>query len=168
MEANEEQRQVQLEAIGNEIISMSLRDQEMRKSQQWDASIDHKNTARMKEIGWPTQSKVGVQASNMAWLLVQHADHEREFQKMCLNLMKAQPQGEVVAANIAYLEDRVRVGEGRPQLYGTQFYGDEHGNFGPSPIEDIDNINQRREAVGLAAFEDYSAQMNKIYQERKP
>jgi hypothetical protein len=67
--------------IADEIIKMSEVDQQMRKSEQWDASIDVANTQRMKEIveqmGWPTRSKVGARASEMAWLLVQHADLDR-------------------------------------------------------------------------------------------
>jgi Family of unknown function (DUF6624) len=170
MEANEP-RGVQFEAIGDEIVSMSVRDQEMRKGQQWDITIDRENTERMKEIvqqiDWPTKSKVGDHASHMAWLLVQHADHDRAFQKMCLDLMNAQPEGEISPANIAYLEDRLRVGAGRPQLYGTQFYTDPQGDFGPSPIEDIANINERRRAVGLGTFEEYTEQINEIYQQHK-
>ena len=70
--------------IADEIIKMSEVDQQVRKSGQWDSSIDVANTQRMKEIveqmGWPTRSKVGGHASEMAWLLVQHADHDRAFQ----------------------------------------------------------------------------------------
>ena len=75
-------------AIADEILKMSERDQKMRKSGQWDSSIDVEHTQRMKEmveqIGWPTRSKVGGHASEMAWLLVQHADHDRAFQQRCL------------------------------------------------------------------------------------
>jgi Family of unknown function (DUF6624) len=142
-----------VKAIADEIIKMSEVDQQMRKSEQWDASIDVENTQRMKEIveqmGWPTRAKVGGHASEMAWLLVQHADHDRSFQRKCLDLMKAQAAGEVLPGNIAYLEDRVRVGEGRPQVYGSQFYVDEAGNFGPRPIEDPDHVDERRQAVLL-------------------
>ncbi len=148
---------------------MSEVDQKMRKSGQWDSSIDVENTQRMKEIieqiGWPTRSKVGKYASESAWLLVQHADHDRAFQKMCLDLMKAQSAGEVSPANIAYLEDRVRVGEGRPQLYGTQFYADEAGNIGPRPIEDPDHVDERRKAVGLQPLSEYAHDVEQSYKE---
>src|SRR5438067_12175074 len=81
-------------AIADEIMKMSEGDQQMRKSEQWDSSIDVANTQRMKElvehIGWPTRSKVGGHASEMAWLLVQHADLDRAFQRMWLDLMMAQ------------------------------------------------------------------------------
>lgn len=161
-------KQLDLQAIATEIIAMSERDQAMRKSGQWDSSIDVANTARMREIvdqiGWPTVSKVGVQASSSAWLLVQHADHDRAFQKQCLALMQAQAAGEVKSSHIAYLEDRARVGEGQPQLYGTQFYTDEHGRFGPRPIEDPDNVDLRRASVGLRTLAAYTQQMEKQYQ----
>ena len=156
-------------AIADEIVKMSERDQHMRKSGQWDASIDVANTQRMKEIieqmGWPTRSKVGSHASEMAWLLVQHADLDRAFQKMCLDLMKEQAAGEVSPGNIAYLEDRVRLAEGRPQLYGTQFFADEAGNFGPRPIEDPDHVDERREAVGLQPLSEYTRKMEQSYKD---
>jgi hypothetical protein len=159
-------------AMADEIMKMSELDQQMRKSGQWDASIDVENTQRMKEIvehmGWPTRSKVGSHASQMAWLLVQHADHDRAFQQTCLALMKAQAAGEVSPANIAYLEDRVRVAEGRPQIYGTQFYVDEAGNVGPRPIEDPDHVDERRQAVGLQPLTDYAREVEQSYRESHP
>jgi hypothetical protein len=155
--------------IADEIIKMSEVDQQMRKSEQWDASIDVANTQRMKEIveqmGWPTRSKVGGHASERAWLLVQHADRDPDFQRMCLELMKAQAEGEVLPGNIAYLEDRVRVGEGCPQLYGSQFFTDEAGNFGPRPIEDAERVDERRQAMGLQPLSDYARHMRQSYQQ---
>jgi len=159
-------------AIADEIMKMSEVDQKMRKSGQWNSSIDVENTQRMKEMveqmGWPTRSKVGSHASEMAWLLVQHADHDRAFQQTCLALMKMQAAGEVSPANIAYLEDRVRVGEGRPQVYGTQFYADEAGNFGPRPIEDPAHVDERRKAVGLQPLSDYAREVEQSYREYHP
>src|SRR5260370_41554450 len=156
-------------AIADEMMKMSEVDEKMRKSGQWDSSIDVENTQRMKEIieqiGWPTRSKVGKYASESAWLVVHHADHDRAFQKMCLDLMKAKSAGEVSPANIAYLEDRVRVGEGRPQLYGTQFYADEAGNIGPRPIEDPDPVDERRKAVGLQPLSEYAHDVEQSYKE---
>src|SRR4051794_26575249 len=49
--------------------------------------IDRDNTDRMKEIvkkGWPGKSLVGRDGAQAAWILVQHADHDRSFQKECL------------------------------------------------------------------------------------
>ena len=159
------------QAIADEIITMSevdqaMREQAMHKSEMWDESIDVKNTQRMKEIvveiGWPTISKVGEQASFMAWLLVQHADLDNEFQQSCLALMKAQPADEVKKQNIAYLEDRVRVGQGQPQIYGTQFFTNEQEELVPRPIEDPENVDKRRAEVGLGTLEEYTSRMKSL------
>ncbi len=152
-----------LQAIAFEIIAMSEADQKMRKGGVWDASLDVKHTARMQHIiaaiGWPTISKVGPVASRSAWLLVQHADHDLAFQRQCLALIKAQPTEEVSMRNIAYLEDRVRIGEGRPQLYGTQFHTTEQGDVEPLPIEDAEQVDRRRAEVGLGTLAEYAARM---------
>ena len=160
--------QQSLQAIAAEIIAMSERDQKMLKNDQWDSSIGAQHTRRMQEIveeiGWPTIPKVGEHASYMAWLLVQHAYQERLFQKQCLELMKTLPADEVKPSNIAYLEDRVRVSDGRPQLYGTQFHTDEHGRFGPFTIEDPENVDQRRASVGLGTLAEYTQRIEQYYQ----
>src|SRR5262245_19285265 len=53
---------------------------------------DREHTAQMKQIvrtyGWPTQKLVGKVGAEMAWLLVQHADHAPMFQRQCLDMMK--------------------------------------------------------------------------------
>lgn len=113
--------------------------------------IDHANTARMKaivsEIGWPTKSKVGEHAAFNAWLLVQHAD-DISLQEHCLALMKAAPAGEVDPINIAYLEDRVRVSNGQPQRYGTQY--ERNGNdTNLAPVDDMERVHERRIEIGL-------------------
>jgi hypothetical protein len=78
-----------------------------------------------------------------------------DFQRECLRLMSEAPEGEVSRADIAYLEDRVRANEGRPQRYGTQFHTNECGELVPRPIEDPDSLDQRRQAVGLGSFAEY-------------
>src|SRR5574341_1145007 len=59
----------------------------------WDDQIDQRNTERMKKIitqyGWPGEKLVGQLGAQAAWLLVQHADHDRDFQKKCHRLLEA-------------------------------------------------------------------------------
>ncbi len=126
-------------------------------------NVDERNTARMKDIikqhGWPGKSLVGKDGSHAAWLLVQHADADPEFQNHCLALIAtAQAQGEATAVELAYLTDRVRVAQGKPQVYGTQFRT-ENGEFGPAPIEDPDNVDKRRQAIGLGTLAEYARSM---------
>lgn len=166
--------------IAEEINAMRDADQEMRKraldnngviESEEDDTLDQRNTERMKEIidqiGWPTVSKVGKKASTNAWLLVQHADHDVEFQKLCLSLMKEQIEGEVDQKDIAYLEDRVRVNTGQPQIYGTQFRW-EGGNKPIQDIEDIENVDERRRVVGLNTLAENLGEIYENYKIEKP
>lgn len=157
--------------ISAEILKRTKADQEMRAKSHsddsiWDERVDQDNTDAMKsivqEIGWPTVSKVGKEASHAAWLLVQHADHDPAFQQYCLDLMKAEPEGEVVRREIAFLEDRIRVNTNQPQVYGTQFEETRDTEtrqtvtaYGPRAIEDPEGLDARRAAMGLEPFEEY-------------
>lgn len=149
---------------------MSQADREMRTKAQtdrdtWDDSIDHRNTARLKEIvkeiGWPTISKVGEEASHAAWLLVQHAYAKPEFMKQCLKLMK-QAADDVQPANIAFLEDRLLTMEDKPQIYGTQFRNIGSG-WEPFPIEDPEHIDERRASVGLGTLAENEVRIKAMY-----
>ncbi|MEX0910056.1 MAG: DUF6624 domain-containing protein, partial [Candidatus Paceibacterota bacterium] len=117
--------------IKEQLTSMLERDQEMRQKAkngegEWDKRVDEENTKELKgilkEIGWPTISKVGAGASKAAWLLAQHADHDLDFQKECLGfIVEAVEKDEVERKQIGYLTDRILLKEGKKQLYGTQF-----------------------------------------------
>lgn len=164
-----------INVLADELLEMSEADQAMRGAYQtgveWDASVDEANTARLKEIveekGWPTVSMVGKKAASAAWTLVQHADKDPAFQEKCLGLMRGLPAEEVTLWNVALLEDRVRMNTGRPQLYGTQFKMSE-GNFGPAvPIEDEEHLEERRAAMGLNTYEEYSREMREMYEEHQ-
>jgi hypothetical protein len=131
-------------------------------------ALDHKNTTRLKEIvakhGWPGKSLVGEEGSHDAWLLVQHADQDRPFQKQCLELMRAGlARKEVSGQEVAYLTDRVLVGEKKPQKYGTQFE-QRGGEWTPYPIEDEANVDQRRKEMGLQPLAEYAKALKQVYQ----
>ena len=157
--------------IKDELTAMFQIDQEMRhrnlkEPDYWDSTIDRKHTARIKElvaqIGWPTVSKVGSEGSHAAWLLVQHADHDVDFQKECLTLMKSAPEGEVERRDVAYLEDRVRVNSNQLQLYGTQFI-EVNGTFVPRGIECLEKVDERRLSMGLGTLQKGIEQMRETY-----
>lgn len=128
--------------------------------------IDEENTAWLSGIvdehGWPGKTEVGEDGAHSAWLLVQHADRNRDFQKKCLELMKAEPEGEVAGKDIAYLTDRVLRAEGKPQLYGTQLT-QQDGKMVPQPIEDEEHVDERRAAVGLQPLADYIKMATEAY-----
>jgi hypothetical protein len=127
--------------------------------------IDRRNTARMREVitehGWPGRSLVSNDGAHAAWLLVQHADHDRTFQRDCLVLLAdAAAAGEASAVDDAYLMDRVAVAEGRPQAYGTQLRHD-GDRYVPEPIDDPDHVDQRRAELGSPTLDEYVDSVNR-------
>lgn len=109
-----------------------------------------KLTEIIEEFGWPGWSLVGEDGAEAAWLVVQHAIGLPAFQRRCLALLReALEAGEVPAWQPAYLDDRIRVFEGRKQIYGTQFDVGPDGEPVPYPIEDAERVNERRSALGL-------------------
>lgn len=104
----------------------------------------------VEEFGWPGTSLVGKEGSCAAWLVLQHAIGSPSLQRRCLPILKEAAQaGEIDPAHVAYLEDRIRVFEGRPQTYGTQFDWNGRGVMSPHPIEDLERVDEYRASVGL-------------------
>jgi hypothetical protein len=126
--------------------------------------IDEANTRWLNDLvdahGWPGKSLVGADGADAAWLFAQHADRQPQLQRKFLDLLRAAvAAGEASATNLAYMEDRVRVAEGHPQLYGTQFTG-VVVRYEPFPIEDEEHVDERRASVGLGPLADYAAELN--------
>jgi len=125
--------------------------------------IDEDNTRWLAEVlgtrGWPGRALAGEDGAGAAWLLAQHADHDPVRQRAFLAALRdAVERGDASPAHLAYLEDRVRVNAGQPQLYGTQFTVTD-GVLGPRPIEDPGRLDERRADAGLEPFAEYEARM---------
>ena len=137
-----------------------VRHVDLQTRMEWQR-IDVANTDRLREIvaehGWPGRSLVGDDGAHHAWLIAQHADRQLDFQREALSfLADAVSRGEAAERDLAYLTDRVRMNEGREQVYGTQIAEVKDGSGVPWPVEDPANLDARRAAVGLPPFEEYS------------
>lgn len=160
-------------ALRRELLALMTEDQVARNAVINDKNertlaameaIDRKSTTRMKQIiaahGWPGKRLVGEDGAHAAWLLVQHADRDPDFQRRCLSLMEPLVTiGEVTGTDFAYLYDRIAVAEQRPQRFGTQFGADRE----PRPIEDPAHVDERRASVGLGTMAEYRQQMLRVY-----
>ena len=149
------------------LLWMSYNDQRARQvclsGLKWGNQVDYHNTEKMKRIiaeyGWPGETLVGTMGTQAAWLLVQHADRVREFQKQSHRLVEtAVKSGEAEAQHLAYLTDRICVGDGIPQIYGTQL---------EYPIADPEHVDERRAAVGLNSLAEYISDSSKMQAEFK-
>lgn len=106
-------------------------------------------------IGYPTIDKVGKEASEASWLVIQHAIGQPELMKKSAALLeRAVIENKADPKNLAYLTDRIAVFEGKPQLYGTQFDWDENGKLSPNLYDDLTKVNERRNSIGLNTLEE--------------
>jgi hypothetical protein len=160
-----------------ELLEMLDRDQAARTDSalEGDAAgedmgrVDAEHARRMEEIldeyGWPGWSLVGREGAFAAWVLIQHADLHPDLQRRGLEMMQAAVDaGDADPSDLAYLIDRVRVADGEPQLYGTQWNIDEDGELTPrTPIEDEHEVDARRAAVGLGTLEEYKEELRSMW-----
>ncbi len=106
-------------------------------------------------IGYPTVDKVGKEANEATWLVIQHSIGQPAFMKKCMKLLEiAVRENKANSKNLAFLTDRVAVFENKPQLYGTQFDWDENGELNPNLFDNLTKVNQRRKSIGLNSLEE--------------
>ncbi len=106
-------------------------------------------------IGYPTIEKVGKEANEATWLVIQHSIGQPDLMKKCKKLLEnVVSENKASRRNLAYLTDRIAVFEGKPQRYGTQFDWDKNGELSPNPFDDLTKVNQRRKSIGLNTLEE--------------
>ncbi len=137
-------------------------------------TIDRVHADRLKEIvnhiGWPTRELVGLKATQAAYMVIQHAGHDNEFQNRCLALMvDLVKEGELPASYVALLTDRIRVFQNQPQVFGTQMSmaPNEHGVLVPTPtvpIEDPEHLDDRRKLMGMPPHRDFVSAIAVAYE----
>ncbi|KAA3436176.1 DUF6624 domain-containing protein [Rufibacter hautae] len=133
----------------------------------WDKieAQDKVNQQQLIEIiekhGWPGKSLVGQQASQAAFLVIQHSDREL-MEKYLPLLREAAAKGEASKSSLALMEDRVRMNRGLPQLYGSQLQmNPETKKYELYKVEDEANLDKRRADMGLGPISEYMKLFNK-------
>jgi hypothetical protein len=156
------------EALRDELVAMSDHDRAVRAELAADGSlfagyhprmedVRRANAARLREIvaefGWPGRALVGDEGADAAWLVAQHAIGEPPFMRMCRDLLDAaSARGDAPRWQFAYIDDRIRVFEGSPQRYGTQFRDWPDGPQ-PYPLEDASRVEAWRRELGMPSLE---------------
>jgi hypothetical protein len=112
--------------------------------------------------GWPELGEYSEDAQATAFMIVQHADYDPQFQLLCHQLMlKSAKEGKTKLGFIAFLTDRILCNQGKYQRFGTQIREVRNGCFVPKPIEDPDHINELRIEAGIEEdLSDYYARVN--------
>lgn len=115
----------------------------------------------LARIGWFDISKYGAEASQAAWLMVQHADHDPEWQRHVLDVLEPKVEtGDMQGKYFAYLIDRVNVNAGEAQIYGTQGRCVD-GSWQPHEVNDPVILDRLRDDVGLEPMDTYTARFDK-------
>lgn len=115
----------EIQTLRQKLSAMVKEDQDVRLAfdlKTMDA-VDAKNRPELLGIfdqyGWVTNSLAGVDAAHDFWLLIQHQTPEIQ-QRLLPALEKAARAGDASMSDYAYLYDRVQMGLGKPQHWGSQ------------------------------------------------
>ena len=108
-----------------------------------------KKLASTRGSTWPTRSVVGAAGTHAVYLLV---GLDTTLAKTALHRMMEAGPAESPAADVATLEDRLRLLAGRKQIYGTQFRRGGDGKVELAPMEDSAHADLRREGAALPPF----------------
>ena len=126
----------------------------------------------LSTYGWLPQSKIGEKAAKGLWLVVQHADLPMIQQYYPL-MEEMVEQGEADQASAATMLDRMLMYEGKKQVYGTQ--GKQRTNEDGTtetfiwPIKEVEQVNERREEVGIPiTVENYAKMLNATFDPNEP
>lgn len=130
-----------------------------------DSLNQQRIAAIIDQYGWPGKSLVGKEASKAVFLVIQHASLEIQ-RKYLPQFREPVTKGESSSSNLAYLEDRILMREGKPQLYGTQIITDNAGQKKFYNIYDEVNVDERRLKIGLGPLAEYGKRFNIDY--KKP
>ncbi len=113
-------------------------------------SLDQVEVMRLiDKMGWLGTKDVGMKGTTMLFMVLQMA--KLPIQEKYLPVIdKAAKEGKVKKANWATFQDQILVAKGQKQRYGTQFKIDKEAKTRTIyAVEDLDNMNKRREEVGL-------------------
>lgn len=157
------------ERLLHELLAMQRRDFETRSRLQREGKlyggyademqqVHRENAEKLDGIiskhGWPGVALVGIEGCRAAWLIAQHAICTPDLQRKFLVLLsEAVRQADAPQQQLAFLTDRIRFNEMKPQVYGTVLDWNERGELA-CDIEDPSGLDSRRKAVGLRPFQE--------------
>lgn len=104
--------------------------------------------------GWPSKNKIGVRGVSTIFLVIQHANQKTKLKYLPL-INDAVKKDELPKRQYAMFYDRLVLGLGKRQLYGTQLaMGKENKKPYVLPLEDAKNVDKRRGKMGLNSMQE--------------
>lgn len=112
--------------------------------------------------GWLGKDVVGDIGNSTLFLIIQHADLKTQ-EKYLPMMREAVKNGKANGQDLALLEDRIEIRNGRKQIYGSQIGMDDKNTHYVSPLIDPDNVDKRRASVGLGPLAEYVKNWNMVW-----
>lgn len=120
-------------------------------------------TGILDNYGWLGTDDIGMEGNATLFLVIQHANIKTQVEYLPM-MRDAVNKGNARAASLALLEDRVALRQGGKQIYGSQISrNDKTGKYYVMPLEDPDNVDKRRQQVGLGPIKDYVSEWGIIW-----
>lgn len=138
------------------------RDQKTRTvkdSAEYMKYIDSTNLIQIEKLlnehGWLGRSVVGDTGNSAIFLVIQHSNLQTQLKYIPL-LQKSVEIGGSRPSNLALMQDRILMRQGKKQIYGSQVVMNKTGGQEFYPIEDEKNVNLRRAKIGMQPLEEYA------------
>ena len=160
----------QLDSIYKEDQKYRLQIDQIEKKYGWESNemkahrkiINEKDSINLIKVksfldkyGWLGADVAGNQGNSTLFLVIQHSDQGTQ-EKYLPMMREAVKNGKATGSSLALLEDRVALGQGKKQIYGSQIGRDNETKlYFVSPLEDPDNVDKRRAEVGLQPLAEY-------------
>ena len=128
--------------------------------------IDRANSERLqrilRRISWSELTALSPRAADQAFSIISHSNDVAFKRRMIAVFEPLARAREMPGERFAMLVDDVAQGEGRPQVYGTNF-NCRDGVLQPNPTEAPDQLNARRAELGMNTIEEYAAVQRQMY-----
>ena len=148
--------------ILNNVYSL---DQDMRlNGGEIDSKIDRENlvtiVSLIEKCGMPTLKEVNQKQMSAIWLVFQHADNYHR-KKYLSQLKKSAENGDLRKSQMALMEDRILMIDGKPQIYGSQISQDrENGGWKIYDLANPETVDKRRAEIGMEPLSEYVSRWN--------
>lgn len=148
--------------VSSTIEKYGLRSKQILKLAKQMDSIDALNLkivgAIIEKHGWLGSKTVGIKGNSALFLAIQHA--EKKDRAFFLPILRKAVQDKVAnKQDLALMEDRVALDQGKKQRYGTQIGMNPKTNkYYLLPLENPERVDQRRSEMGLIPITDYLSQ----------
>lgn len=133
----------------------------------FDVEVDRQNLIEVisliEKCGMPTLKEVTQKQMDAIWLVFQHSDNDNR-KKYFTMLQKSEKNGDLTKVQIAMMQDRILMSDGKAQIYGSQITQNLQTNeWELYHLEKPESVDKRRLEVGLGPLEEYLRNWNIIF-----